>query len=728
MSVSFQPRFSRWRIALFAGLSAAALMAGMANAQEAAVNKDRVSKETDSQDTATTDTTITEITVRAKRLDAARQSIQAEVGASSYTLPKALVTTLPGGDNVGLNQVILQAPGVTQDSYGQLHIRGDHNNIQYRLNGIILPEGLSNFGQILSPRYARSIQLVTGALPAQYGLRTAGVINMTTESGLKNGGTVSVYGGSHGDFEPSITYGGSHGNDNFFGSLSYQQSQLGIEAPYNTSTPLHDRTAQVLGFGYYDHIIDDSSRLSIVAGVSDQSFQLPNTPGLNSVDDGVGYTVNGVPSFTSDHMNANQKEMTDYAIVSYLKTTERFTGQVSLFARTSQLTYTPDWDAELAFNGVAQAADKQDTSVGLQAEGAWTLNTRNTLRAGVILSTDRSVSKTLSHVFYLDDDGNPTSDVPSVISDNGRQNSSTLSVYVQNEWAVLDDFTLNYGLRYDKLRSFRDEDQLSPRINFVWTPVTGMAVHGGYARYFTPPPYELIASQTQALFAGTSFDISGQNDVPYAQRDNYYDLGVQQRFGQHLTLGVDAYHRVARYLLDEGQFGAPIILTPFNYKYGRNTGIEFTANYQNGPFTAYANMAVAKAQGQQIVSSQFNFAPEDQAYVADHFIYVDHDQTTSISTGVTYKIGNTHLALDGIYGSGLRTDGAVPNGARLPAYAQINLSVSHHYSFAGGMDARIDVINAFDRAYEIRDGGGIGVGAPQWGPRRGVFVGLSKDF
>ncbi len=46
----------------------------------------------------------------------------------------------------------------------------------------------------------------------------------------------------------------------------------------------------------------------------------------------------------------------------------------------------------------------------------------------------------------------------------------------------------------------------------------------------------------------------------------------------------------------------------------------------------------------------------------------------------------------------------------------------------GGVDARLDVINAFDRAYEIRDGSGVGVGAPQWGPRRGVFVGLSKDF
>ncbi len=671
----------------------------------------------------------TEVIITAKKLNAAQQTIQPDIGASVYAIPDALIQSLPGGENVGINQVVLQAPGVAQDSYGQLHVRGDHNNIQFRLNGIILPEGLSNFGQVLSPRYAESVQLVTGALPAEYGLRTAGVINITTKSGLENGGEVSIYGGAHGDYEPSISYGGHSGNDTYFGSLSYQQNQLGIESPYNTNTPLHDRTAKVLGFAYYDHIIDDSSRLSLIGGVSDQSFQLPNTPGLSSVTDGAGYTVNGVPEFFSDHLRSRQKETTDYAIASYLKTAGNFTGQVSIFARTSKLVYTPDWDAELAFNGIAQAADKRDTSVGLQAEGAWTVNPHHTVRAGLIASTDNATSRTLSHVFILDNSGDPTSDVPTVITDSSKKTSDTVSLYVQDEWKPVDAFVLNYGLRYDKLKSYRTEDQVSPRINFVWTPFAGTTVHGGYSRYFTPPPYELIANNTQALFAGTSFDISGQNDTPFAQRDNYYDLGVQQKIGQHLTVGVDSYERVARYLIDEGQFGAPIILTPFNYKYGRNKGTEFTANYDNGPFTAYASLAIAKAQGRLVASSQFNFDPVDELpYIATHFIYVDHDQTTSASAGMTYKMGNTRFSVDGIYGSGLRTDGAVPNGARLPAYAQVNLSVSHHFAWAGGLDARIDLINALDRAYEIRDGSGVGVGAPQWGPRRGVFVGLSKAF
>jgi len=91
-----------------------------------------------------------EVVITAKRLDAARATIQPQTGASTYAISAQAIQSMPGGDNAALNQVVLQAPGVAQDSFGQLHIRGEHNGLQYRLNGVILPEGLSVFGQALS--------------------------------------------------------------------------------------------------------------------------------------------------------------------------------------------------------------------------------------------------------------------------------------------------------------------------------------------------------------------------------------------------------------------------------------------------------------------------------------------------------------------------------------------------------------------------------------------------
>ncbi|HXW65657.1 MAG TPA: Plug domain-containing protein, partial [Burkholderiaceae bacterium] len=130
-----------------------------------------------------TTTVLEPIEVVSRRLNEARTGIETQTGASVYTIDAAAIAAMPGGDNVLLNQVVLQAPEVAQDSFGQFHVRGEHNGLQYRLNGIILPEGISVFGQTLDPRLLSSMQLITGALPAEYGLRTAGIIDLTTKSG-----------------------------------------------------------------------------------------------------------------------------------------------------------------------------------------------------------------------------------------------------------------------------------------------------------------------------------------------------------------------------------------------------------------------------------------------------------------------------------------------------------------------------------------------------------------
>jgi outer membrane receptor for ferrienterochelin and colicins len=622
---------------------------------------------------------------------------------------------------------VLQAPGVAQDSFGQLHVRGDHANVQYRLNNVILPEGLSVFGQTLSPRLASNIDLITGALPAQYGLRTAGIINITTKSGFRTGGEASIYGGSHGVITPSLEYGGSWGRSSAFVSGSYTGTDVGIESPDGSANPLHDHSDQYQAFGYFDHILNDNSRVSAILGTSQQKFQIPNVRGLQP---DLGLSFNGRTDFASEALNQNQREGTTYGIVSYMTTMDKFTGQASVFTRYSQLRYSPDVAGELLFNGIAQAARKTDLSFGTQLEGAYTLNDAHTIRGGVIVSTDRTTSKTNSQVFLVDGAGNQLSTTPVTIIDNSKAHAWTYSAYLQDEWKIAEGLTLNYGLRFDQLDAFRRERQLSPRVNLVWTPAEGTAFHAGYARYFTPPPFELVASESVAKFVGTTAEAPGaQNDAPRSERDDYFDLGLSQKLGG-LTLGVDAYYKKAKNLLDEGQFGAPIILTPFNYAKGYAKGVEFSANYASGPFTAYANLAISQAKGKDIVSSQFNFDPADLAYIANHYIYLDHDQTYTVSGGATYRFGATRISGDVIYGSGLRRDGAVPNGDKLPAYTQVNLGAAHEFDGlpGGPLTLRADVLNVFDKKYAIRDGSGIGVGAPQFGPRRGFFVGVSKAF
>ncbi len=683
--------------------------------------------------------TVAEIVVTASRLDAARASIQPQLGASVYTLNAEAISDLPGGDNLALSQVVLQSPGVAQDSFGQLHVRGEHNGLQFRLNGVILPEGLSVFSQALSPRLADKVQLITGALPAQYGLRTAGIIDITTKGGVfKTGGETSVYGGAHDQIQPSVEYRGGGGTLNYFTSASYLHSGLGVESPDGRSTPLHDKTDQFQGFAYLEDIIDPASRVSLILGASNQRFQIPDRQGLTpslmfGPADAQPLVVLGQTGFDSAALNESQMEATYYGVATDLHTTERFTGQLSVFARYSTLKFVADPLGDLLFNGIAQSAYKRDVAAGVQAEGVYLAGSAHTLRAGVIAEIDRSTSRTSSLVIPLDAANSQTSDIPIVVADDGANTAKTLSAYLQDEWMLRPDLTLNYGLRLDRFDGFRGEAQLSPRINMVWSPTGGATFHAGYARYFSPPPFELVATRTLARFDRTTAAApSGLDTTPFAERASYFDIGVSGKIGRRLTLGLDSYFKRSKHLVDEGQFGAPIILTPFNYRDGRQYGVELTAGYMVGRLTTYANFAYARSEGRGIESSQFNFPDTTLAYVSDHFIHLDHDQTFSASAGASYLWRGTRIGGDLIIGSGLRATGAdgIPNGDHLPAYAQLNLALSHRFETGplGGVELSLDMINALDRVYEIRDGTGIGVGAPQYGPRRGVFGGVSKTF
>ncbi len=679
------------------------------------------------------------IVVTAQHLNEERSRIDTRTGASTYTFNSNDIQSAPGGDNVQLNQVMLQVPDAAQDSFGQLHIRGDHNGLQFRLNGVILPDGISVFGQTLPPRMIASMTLITGSLPAEYGLRSAGIIDLTTKGGaLQPGGDVSLYGGSHAAIEPSFNYGGTTGSNTYFVTGDMIRNDLGIESPDGRSTPLHDHTRQYHGFGYFERIFDESNRLSFVAGTSDDRFEIPNRSGVHAAAIGPGLTVNGQTDYLSDLLNENQREITQFAALSLQHSAAPLSVQTSLVTRYSSLNFSPDPNlGDLLFNGISQQAYKRDVAYGLQSDGAYKLSDSHTLRAGLYAQTDRLTSNTTSQVLSTDPTCPPPCDVPITVIDDNSNTQWIESAYLQDEWHVDSVLVVNYGVRFDHFTAFSSGSQLSPRVNFVWQAAQDTTVHAGYSRFFSPPPFELVGSTTVAKFVNTSAAPTVTQDDPVkAERSNYYDVGVQQTLSPALTVGVDSYYKQAIHLIDEGQFGAPIILTPFNYGNGQVYGVEFTGNYTAGHFQTYGNVAFQRAIGKDFESSQFNFSPDDLTYVASHYIHLDHEQEMTISGGASYLWNGTRVSGDLLVGSGLRAsltlpDGTtIPNGAHLPYYRQVNLGASHAFDAEGltGLSVRLDMINAFDQKYQIRNGTGIGVGAPQYGPRRGYFVGVSQEF
>ncbi len=668
-----------------------------------------------------------EVRAQRQRLDEARSSLSPETGSTIYRFDNSDIAKLPLGDATPLNQVLLRAPGVVGDSYGQLHVRGDHANLQYRINGVVIPESIGGFGQALDTRFADQINVLTGALPAQYGYRTAGVVDIRTKGAdMANAGSVDAIVGSRGHLETSAEIGGTTGKLQYFVTGSWLRNRIGIENPTPAVDALHDDTRQGKGFAYLSYLLNDRSRVSLMLASATSRFQIPNVPGETP-----SFPLAGTTPPVSTELDANQRERNNFQVLTLQSSLDDATDyQLSVFNRSSSVHYLPDPIGDLTYNGVAADVQRRNVASGLQFDLSRVLDPQHTLRAGLYLQRERGSVTSSSTVFPADADGNPTSDVPLTIADGSRIGGHLVGVYLQDEWQPTKALTVNYGLRYDRVSTVVDEAQLSPRLGVVYQFGEYTRVHAGYARYFTPPPTEKIDTTSVAAFLGTTNALpSDANTAVRSERSNYFDAGISHQLTPEITLGADAYYRRVAHLQDEGQFGNALIYSAFNFAQGRIYGLELSASYKSAQWSAYANLSISAARGKGIETGQFNFDADELAYIQNNWVHLDHEQTFAASAGVSYRTADaTTLGADVLYGSGLRRGFA--NTEHLPGYVQVNASAARGFELpgVGKFDLRLSVINLFDRSYQLRDGSGIGVGAPQFGPRRTLYLALSKPF
>src|SRR5208282_3062935 len=414
---------------------------------------------------------------------------------------------------------------------------------------------------------------------------------------------------------------------------------------------IHDQTQQGKFFGYASTLLDESTRFSVISAASYSAVQIPNNPGQTPLGD---FPVT-MPLTTYDSSTLNENEYDTYAVTMAALQKHGTDGdaQLAVFSRYADVHFVPDIFGDMVFNDVASDVIRQSTLTGTQFDASYIYNDQHTIRSGFAVSGEQTNVSNVSTV--MPGAIGAVTGPPLTVTDQSSLLGWNIGTYIQDEWKLTNQLTLNTGLRFDQLYQFVDANQLSPRAALVYKPFDGTSIHAGYARYFTPP-YQAQATQSNlALFANTTNQPEVPLDDPVKpERSNYYDVGVDQTVLAGLTMGVDAYYKNARDMIDDGQFGQAVVLTQFNWARGYSEGAEFKLKYNNGNFNAYANFSYNITRAIDPESNQYVLDAATYTYLLTNWHYTDDMQRMTGSAGASYRWQDTLFTTDLIYGSGLR--------------------------------------------------------------------------
>lgn len=670
--------------------------------------------------------------IRASKIDNTRNQISNKSGSNSYNFSSSDIENLPQGQMTSLDQILARSPSVVQNSQNKLYIRGDHGNVQYRINGVMLPDAVSNFGQIIDAHFIKDMSLYTGVMNAEFGFRNAGVLDIQTKGGSdKVQQRAEVMAGSYDTLAANYQVSGSRKLERFaqkfdyFLSGTYQQNSRGIASTSSAYSQHHNDTSQNNLFAHLSYMIESNKKLDIIAFDATNRYEIPVVAGQNPEFDR-GVLVQRV----SQDRNQKQFESNRFAVAALKGISDQeIEYQVSLFASENISKVRPDSDNDLIFTGVSTEIDQNSKNFGIQADASYELNNENTLKAGFYANYNKLDNGINYLAFPADINGAQTSTTPNLINQNVDDSAELYGIYLQNEWKANNKLTVNYGARLDAARYINNESQLSPRVSAIYDLNKNTTLHAGYARYFTPASNALASRANPAAFAGTTAQSEFAVNSPVkAERSNYFDAGIAHKLNNNINLAFDIYYKQARNMIDSHQVGETLLTVPFNYSKGKTYGAEFKAEYVRNNLSTYFNLGAQRSYGKRISSSQYIHELAELNYISSDYVALDHVQSYTASIGAAYTYLRTKFGLDALYGSGLRTGDN--NHNTMPSYWQLNGSVARSYAlpYLGKTNFKISAINLLDEKIQYSNGSGVGISSAQFAPRRSFYLIVSKNF
>ncbi len=611
------------------------------------------------------------------------------------------------------SQILQQSiVGAARAPTGEVHIRGQHAEYTYYVDGVPVPAGISgSLNELFDPEVVNQIDFQTGGWDAEYGNKNAAIVNVNTR--IPTGGfhlDASGYGGSFTANGQTLNLSTNAGKFGFFASGARQVTDMRREPVVfdtagNRVENFHNHGEDLFGFGKIQYVPSNRDVVNLDLNRSRTRFAVP-FDSVEGVIDDHQQDVNGF-------VNLGWRHRFDAGTTAEAgRSSELFAGA---FFRDGGLNYTSGLSDDPTFvffpdtTHYILSEDRNFHTEGLKLD--YTLQPHHGLEfKGGVLASYTGGHENFASVSTTGSAG-PTSDSDLKGSDVG--------VYAQTAIAPSDKWELRTGVRFDNHNApfAGNQHQVSPRVKLSFFPDPGNTFWVYYGRLFLPTNVEDLRAITSDAQGG----VVASPTLP--ERDDFYEVGYVHRFPVGIVAKLSAYHKRSSPGIDDNTVPGSAIVTSVDIEQVRITGIEGVVEIRpRGPVSGYVNVALNHAWGDGAITGGF-FPAQPPSGKFD----LDHDQRLSGVASVVYSSRGLYVSATGIYGSGL-TNGSDPDSTYGTGLFDFNKSIKVDPNFilnasagytlvAGGVVLRpqLYVDNVFDKKYLLKGAffSGASVGRPR---------------